>query len=55
MRGRPKITWRRTVEKKIKEMGKIWGGIKLMERDRHMWREHDAAPTCHLGVKGMSE
>ena len=28
-RGRPKITWRRTVEKEIKEMGKTWEGIKF--------------------------
>ena len=31
-RGRPKITWRRTVEKEIKEMGKTWEGIKFMAR-----------------------
>ena len=42
-RGRPKITRRWTVEKEIKEMGKTWGGIKLMGRDRQMWREHVAA------------
>ena len=42
-RGRPKITWRRTVEKERKEMGKTWEGIKLMARDRQMWREHVAA------------
>ena len=42
-RGRPKITWRRTVEKEIKEMGKTWEGIKFMARDRQMWREHVAA------------
>ena len=42
-RGRPKITWRRTVEKEIKVMGKTWGGIKLMARERQMWREHVAA------------
>jgi len=42
-RGRPKITWRRTVEKEIKEMRKTRGGIKLMARDRQMWREHVAA------------
>ena len=42
-RGRPKITWRRTVEKEIKEMGKTWGVIQLMTRDRHMWREYIAA------------
>ena len=37
------IMWRRTVEKEIKEMGKTWEGIKLMARDRQMWREHVAA------------
>ena len=42
-RGRPKITWRRTVEKEIKDMGKTWGGIKLTARDRQMWRKHVAA------------
>ena len=42
-RGHPKITWQRTVGKEIKEMGKTWGGIKLMARDRQMWREHVAA------------
>ena len=31
-RGRPKITWRRTVEKEIKEMGKTWEGIKFMAK-----------------------
>ena len=42
-RVRPKITWRRTIEKEIKEMGKTWEGIKFMARDRQMWREHVAA------------
>ena len=42
-RGRPKITWRRTVEKEIKEMGKTWEGIKFMAKDRQMWREHVSA------------
>ena len=42
-RGRPKIMWRQTVEKEIKEMEKTWGGIKLMARDRQMWRQHVAA------------
>ena len=31
-RGRPKITWRQTVEKEIKEMGKTWEGIKFMAK-----------------------
>jgi len=42
-RGCPKITWRRTVEKEMKETGKTWRDIKLMARDRQMWREHVAA------------
>ena len=42
-RGRPKITWRRTVEKEIKEMGNTWEGIKFMAKDRQMWREYVAA------------
>ena len=37
-RGRPKNTWRRTVEKEIKEMRKTWEGIKLMAKDQQMWR-----------------
>ena len=27
-RGRPKITWRRTVKSEIREEGKTWGEIK---------------------------
>ena len=42
-RGRPKITWRRTVEKEMKEMGKTWEGITFKARDRQMWKEHVAA------------
>ena len=41
--GSPQDTWRQTVEKEIKEMGKTWEGIKFMARDRQMWREHVAA------------
>jgi len=41
-RGRPKITWRRTTEKEIKEMGKTWEGIKFLARDRQMWKEYVA-------------
>jgi len=31
------------MEEEMKEMGKTWGGIKLMARDLQMWREHVAA------------
>ena len=43
-RGRPKNTWRWTVEKEILEMGEALGGVKLMAIDGQMWREHVAAP-----------
>ena len=42
-KGCPKITWRRAVEKEIKEMGKTLEGSKFMAKDRQMWREHVAA------------
>ena len=37
-RGRPKITWRRTVEAELKEMGLSWGTAQLAAKDRDRWR-----------------
>ena len=36
--GRPKITWRRTVEAEIKEMGKSWGELEKAAQNRDDWR-----------------
>ena len=37
-RGRPKETWRRTIEKEMKEYGWTWGQINTMAADRQKWR-----------------
>ena len=37
-RGRPKETWRRSVEKEMKERGWTWGRIQNMAADRQRWR-----------------
>ena len=38
-RGRPKETWRRTVESEIKEMGMSWPEVEKKAQDREIWRE----------------
>jgi len=37
-RGRPRITWRRTVHSEALEKGKSWSGVKRMARNRTRWR-----------------
>ena len=37
-RGRPKETWRRTVEREMKEKGWTWGSLERVSADRHRWR-----------------
>ena len=37
-RGRPKETWRRTVEREMKEKGWTWGRLERVSADRHQWR-----------------
>uniref|UniRef100_A0A8D9ACT3 Craniofacial development protein 2 n=2 Tax=Cacopsylla melanoneura TaxID=428564 RepID=A0A8D9ACT3_9HEMI len=36
--GRPRITWKRTVEQEIAEEGKSWGEIKALAQNRVRWR-----------------
>ena len=42
-KGRPRITWRKTVEKEIEREGKTWGEIKAMARNRVRWKSFVAA------------
>ncbi|XP_041376699.1 uncharacterized protein LOC121389156 [Gigantopelta aegis] len=37
-RGRPKETWRRTVEKEIREGSLSWGLLKKLAKDEQQWR-----------------
>ena len=36
--GRPKETWRRSVEREMKALGWSWGQVKKLATDRQHWR-----------------
>ena len=42
-RGRPKTTWRRTVEAEMRNGGKTWGQLSRLAEDRSEWRNFVAA------------
>lgn len=42
-RGRPKITWRRTLMEKLRAIGETWDSIGRRARDRQEWRSVVAA------------
>ena len=42
-RGRPKETWRRTVEKELKTMKQTWSSIQKLAQNRQEWRSFVAA------------
>ena len=42
-RGRPKTTWRHTVEQEMNDMGQTWGTLEKMAKDRQRWRAFVAA------------
>ena len=43
-RGRPKITWRRTVEAEMKDANQTWGSLLRLANDRQKWKDFVAAP-----------
>ena len=51
--GRPKTTWRRTVQAELLEMGLTWGEALKVAKDRQEWRHRVAAlfPTREDGDK----
>jgi len=42
-RGRPKETWRRSIEKEIKNNGYTWGSLQKIAKDRQQWKSLVAA------------
>ena len=42
-RGRPRQTWRRTVEGEMKDLGHLWSSLERLARDRTEWRLFVAA------------
>jgi hypothetical protein len=47
-RGRPKKTWRRTIEDEAMEMGKTWGEVKRLANNRTRWKSFTDA-LCSSG------
>ena len=37
-RGRPKRTWRRTIEDEIRNTGRSWNEVKGIDGDRNAWK-----------------
>ena len=50
-RGRPKKTWRHTVEGEMKTMNNTWGTVEKMAKDRQKWRTFVAALHAN-GISG---
>jgi len=49
-RGRPKTTWRRTVQSELMKMGVTWGEAERKAMDRPVWRKL-AATLCSVRSK----
>ena len=56
-RGRPRNTWRRTVETELKTMQHTWGTIQRLAQNRQTWRSFVAAlrATRHNGHEWVSD
>ena len=51
-RGRPRETWRRTVEKERAELGlKSWAAAAAVAKNRDRWRALTSGPIPHLGAR----
>jgi hypothetical protein len=45
-RGRPRKTWKKTVEEEAAEMGKTWKEVKRLADNRTRWRGFTDALCC---------
>jgi hypothetical protein len=50
-RGRPKNTWRRTVEEEMKTMKNTWRTVEKVAKDRQTWRTFVGALHAN-GISG---
>ena len=48
-RGRPKTTWRKTVETELSEMGLSWGETQAIAKDETRWKRDIIAAPCPTG------
>ena len=51
-RGRPRNTWRRTIETELKDLGHTWGSIQRLAQCRSDWRTFVAALYARKGMMG---
>jgi hypothetical protein len=47
-RGRPKKTWKRTVEEEARDQGKRWQEVKAVAKNKVRWRSFVKALCCTL-------
>ena len=47
-RGKPKETWRRTMEREMKEQGWNWGFLEGVAEERPQWRSLVEALSAHM-------
>jgi len=47
-RGRPKETWRRTVEGELRDLGMTWGEAERKAQDRQLWRTMVMASCANM-------
>jgi len=48
-KGRPKTTWRKTVEMELSEMGLSWGEAQAIVKDKTRWKRDIVAALCATG------
>ena len=54
-RGRPKTTWRRTIEGEMKTRGYSWNSIEKKANNRDEWTSLVLATMCHPAQQGLSK
>jgi hypothetical protein len=53
--GRPKKTWKRTVEGEARDEGKRWQEVKALAKNKVRWRSLVKGTVLHLGVKELDD
>ena len=54
-RGRPKITWWRSVEAELKDVGLTWETASTQAKDRRKWRSLVGAPCATYAPEHKGE
>ena len=52
-RGRPRITWKRSIEKEIRRDNKTWREVKAIATQRERWKSFTHMPYVPKGMTGI--